>query len=106
MSEIVKDKNKKNKTLYFPIDIHKEEDGSYWWEAKFFDGCFSDWNSLEELWNNMVYAIQTYSDWIKEWFFETPNIWILEINFDENGKIKNNSLKRINENSYKVLSWS
>ena len=99
-------KEEKNKTLYFPVDINKEEDWSYWGEAKFFDGCFSDGNNLEELGNNMVYAIQTYSDSIKEWFFDAPNTGILAINFDENGKVKNNSLKRIDENSYKVLSWS
>ncbi len=101
--ELIKEKDK---TLYFPININKEEDWSYWGEAKFFDGCFSDGDNLEELWNNMVYAIKTYSDSIKEWFFDTPNTWILAVNFDENGKIKNNSLKRVDENSYKFLSRS
>ncbi|MDQ7023180.1 MAG: type II toxin-antitoxin system HicB family antitoxin [Candidatus Gracilibacteria bacterium] len=59
---------KKNKTLYFPININKEEDGSYWGGGKIFEGCFSDGNNLEELGNNMVYAIKTYSDSIKEGF--------------------------------------
>ena len=99
-------KSNKDKTLYFPVDINKEDDWSYWGEAKFFDGCFSDWQNLKELWNNMVYAIQTYSDSIKEWFFTAPNTGILAINFDKNGKIKDNSLKRIDEDSYKILSWS
>ena len=97
---------KEDKTFYFPISINNEEDWSYWGEAKFYDGCFSDWKTIEEFWNNMSEAIQSYSESINEWFFEKPNTWILKVNFDKNGKVKSNSLKRFNEDSYKILSWS
>ncbi len=91
------------KTLYFPITIN-EEDGIYWWEAKFFDGCFSQWNSLDDYWNNMTQAISSYSESIKDWSFDMPNTGILWINLDDYGKIKDSVLKRIDKNSYKALS--
>jgi len=102
---MIEKKEKVEKTFYFPITVNKEN-WIYWWEAKFFDWCFSQWDTLEDYWNNMTEAIQDYSESIKEWFFEVPNTWILAIKVDENGEIKNNSLKRITKNSYKILSWS
>jgi len=98
-------KESKNNTLYFPITIN-EENWSYWGEAKFFDWCFSEWNTLEEYWNNMTEAISLYSEALNDGTFNIPNTWILWINIDNNGKIKNNILKRINKDSYKTLSYS
>jgi len=97
--------SKEEKILYLPITINKE-DWIYWWEAKIYDWCFSEWKTLEEFWQNMLQAIQTYSDWIKEWFFKKSNLWLLAVNIDKNGKIKGTNLKRIDTNPIKVLSWS
>jgi predicted RNase H-like HicB family nuclease len=96
---------KKEKTLYFPITINKE-DWRYWGEAKFFEWCFSQWKSLDEYANNMTDAIWEYSSSINEWFFEVPNTAVLWINLDENGRIKGNFLKEINKDTYMTLSWS
>ncbi len=105
MANLVKSNNEE-KTFYFPITINQEEDWTYWWEAKIFEWCFSSWKTLEEYGKNMTDAIQSYADSIREWFFEPSNIWVLKINIDKNGKIKASSLKRLNEDSYKILSWN
>jgi len=94
-----------NKTLYFPITINKEN-WKYWWEAKVFEWCFSEGNSLEEYWSNMTDAIQTYIWGVNEGFFEIWNTGVLWINFDNNGWVKSNVLKEFNKNTIKALSYS
>ena len=82
------------KILQIPITVNKEN-WTYWWEAKIFPGCFSDGETLEEYGNNMIEALWDYVSWLKEWFFKTEDIWILNINLDDNGRIKGNFLKMI-----------
>ena len=93
------------KTLQIPITINKEN-WTYWWEAKIFPWCFSEGETLKEYWDNMTEAIWDYTSWLKEWFFESEDFWILNINLGDNGRIKGNFLKMIDKNSYKSLSWS
>jgi len=93
------------KNMQIPISINREK-WNYWGEAKIFPGCFSDWSTLEEYWDNMTEAIWDYISGVNEWFFEMDNTWILNINIDSDGRIKNNFVKTINQSSYKALSWS
>lgn len=44
----------------FEIEVHKEDDGSYYAEVKNLPGCFTMWENITELEKNLKDAIFSY----------------------------------------------
>ena len=53
-------------TNKFTIKISQETDGSFYAEVVELPGCFSTWETIEELKEHIKEAIQCYLEWIQK----------------------------------------
>ena len=53
-------------TTKFTIKVSQEEDGSLYAEVVELPGCFSAWQTLDELKWNVKEAIQCYLEWMQK----------------------------------------
>ncbi len=54
------------RSVTYTIQVHEEDDGSYWAEVKELPGCFASGHSIDELWEGLTEAIGLYLSSDKE----------------------------------------